>query len=238
MPLLEIRHIRHRFDGIDALKDVSLTVDPGEILGVIGPNGSGKSTLFDIVAGRLKPTEGRVVFDGKDVTTLPPHVRCRMGIGRTFQIVRPFPELSTLENVLVASTFARGKRDPHRTRDEARRLLGRVGLEACADLPARKLSLGQLKLLELTRALASQPRLLLLDEVGAGLSPGAGADLAALLLQLRSEGMTILGIEHSPRAVADISDRIYALDRGEIIMEGLPAAVLDNARVIEAYLGE
>ncbi len=238
MRLLEGRALTHRFGGLTALQGVDFHVEVGEIVGLVGPNASGKTTLFDIIAGRLRPTAGRVIFAGEDVTGRPAHVVSRMGLGRTFQIVRPFPSLSALDNVAVGAAFARGERDIGQAREAARRALERVGLAGRANAPARTLSLGQLKLLELARALAVWPRLLLLDEVGAGLSPAVGADLRALLVALRAEGVTIFGIEHSPRAVAEIADRVYALDRGEIIAEGPPAAVLDDVRVVEAYLGE
>lgn len=238
MRLVEIHHLHHRFDGLVALQDLNLQIEQGEIVGLVGPNASGKTTLFNILAGRFKPTSGRVLFDGKDVTGRPAHILCHLGIARTFQIVRPFPELSVLDNVLLGAMFGRGQRDLDRARDDARHALGRVGLTKCAEMPARGLSLGQLKLLELARALACRPRLLLIDEVGAGLSPAAGADIRALLLELQDEGVTILGIEHSPRAVAEVATRLYALDRGAIIAEGSPAAVLNDPGVIEAYLGE
>lgn len=238
MRLLEGQGLTHRFGGLIALQDVNFYVEAGEIVGLIGPNASGKTTLFDILAGRLRPTAGQVIFAGENVTGRPAHVISRMGLGRTFQIVRPFPDLSALDSVATGAAFARGERDLGRARELARRALERVGLAERAEAPARTLSLGQLKLLELARALAVGPRLLLLDEVGAGLSPAAGVDLRALLLELCAEGVTIFGIEHSPRAVAEIADRVYALDRGKVIAEGPPAAVLNDERVIEAYLGE
>lgn len=239
MALLEVRNVTKRFGGLTALRDLDFHVDAGEIVGLVGPNGSGKTTLFNVIGGALPPNSGRVIFDGQDITGWTPARICHVGIARTFQVVQPFLHVSTLANVMVGACF--GQVPPlslQAGRHEAEHVLERVGLDDQARLPARALSLGQLKLLELARALATRPRLLLLDEVGSGLSPGHGIRLRALLQELRSAGVTIVGIEHALYAVSKVSDRIVVLHQGQLLLEGNPPDVVNDPRVIEAYLGE
>jgi branched-chain amino acid transport system ATP-binding protein len=239
MPLLEVRDLTKRFDGLVALDGVSFCIAEGEIVGLLGPNGSGKTTLINVIAGRWPPTTGRVLFDGRDITGQPAHAVCRLGIARTFQTVKPFDHLSVLDNVALGVLYGRRRRGPLEVaREEARRFLETVGLEDRADDLAGTLSMGQRKRLELARALATQPRLLLLDEVGAGLTPAGGAALRQLLARLRDEGLTILGVEHTLYAMADIADRLIVLHGGRIIAEGLPQEVLGRRDVVEAYMGE
>lgn len=181
-------------------------------------------------------TRGRLSFAGQDITALKPHQLCHLGIARTFQIVRPFLHLPVWANVAVGTVFGKKDIHPADVRAQVKTVLDLVGLRDKEDALARTLSLGQLKLLELARALATRPRLLLLDEVGAGLSPSAGDQLRSLLLRLRDQGMTIFGIEHAPRAVAEVSDRMMVLHQGCVIAEGIPDQVINDERVVEAYL--
>jgi len=237
--LLEGHHIVKHFGGLTALNNIDFYVDAGEIVGLIGPNGSGKSTLFNIIAGRLKPSQGRIWFQGRDVTGWSAHQACHQGVAATFQLVQPFTHLTVLQNVLVGAVFGQGPLQPLKQAIEhAERILKLVDLADKRNVLARSLSLGQLKRLELARALATQPSLLLIDEVGAGLTPRGGAELRILLRRLRDEGVTIFGIEHSPRAVAEISDRMIVLNKGDLLAEGPPEQVVNDPRVIDAYLGE
>ena len=239
MPLLECDALTKRFDGLVAVDGVSLRIDEQEIIGLLGPNGSGKTTLINMIAGRVKPTAGTVRFLGRDITHWPAHKRCRLGLARTFQTVKPFEHLSVLDNVAIGAVYG-GPRPLSLTqaREEAARLLEVVDLTDKAGDLAGTLSMGQRKRLELARALATRPRLLLLDEIGAGLTPAGGVALRELLARLRDEGLTILGVEHAMHALADIVDRLIVLDRGRVIAEGPPDVVLNDPQVIDAYMGE
>jgi branched-chain amino acid transport system ATP-binding protein len=235
MALLEVRGLTKRFGGLTAVSDVTFDVEAGELVGLIGPNGAGKTTLFHLVTGFHRPVAGRVRFDGRDVTGLRPHAVCRLGIARTFQIVQPFPALSVLGNAAIGA-FNR-TRDPAAAREAARQALAVVGLEAQAEREARALTLADRRRLEVARALATGPRVLLLDEAMSGLNPTEVSAMIGLLRRLRGEGLTILVIEHVLRAIMALSDRVVVLDHGEKIAEGPPAAVACDARVVEAYLG-
>jgi branched-chain amino acid transport system ATP-binding protein len=235
MALLELRGLTKRFGGLVAVSDVTFDVEAGELVGLIGPNGAGKTTLFHLITGFHRPTTGRVRFDGRDVTGLRPHALCRLGIARTFQIVQPFPGLSVLGNAAIGA-FNR-TRDPAAARAAARAALAVVGLDTQAERQARALTLPDRRRLEVARALATGPRVLLLDEAMSGLDPTEMSAIVGLLRQLRGEGLTILVIEHLLRAIMALSDRVVVLDHGEKIAEGPPALVAREARVVEAYLG-
>ncbi len=240
MALLEAHHLTRRFAGLVALKDVSFTIEAHELVALLGPNGSGKTTLFNLIGGHLRPTEGLIRFAGQTITGRAPHWIARRGLGRTYQIPRPFPALTVEDNVAVGSLF-RGLR-PTRTRTaashEARECLHSVGLADKGDARADTLSLGELKRLELALALAARPKLLLLDELAAGLPPKGRQEVIGFYGKLRAGGITILAIEHDFQALAQIADRILVLDQGTLIADGPPGAVLTSRRVIEAYLGE
>lgn len=246
MPLLECRGLGRRFGGLWALRDVDLVVRDGEILGLIGPNGAGKTTLFNVVSGVLRPTTGTVHYKGQRIDGWPVHRIVRWGLGRTFQIPRPFRHLPAWENVLVALGHAhygrlltacrraRTPRDTHR----ALALLEQVGLGGFAETPAGKLPLGAQRRLEIARALALDPSLLLLDEPMAGLSAAESEALADLILQLRAQGRTVVLVEHNVSVAMRLCDRIVVLHHGRVLSEGRPEAVRSDPRVVEAYLGE
>jgi branched-chain amino acid transport system ATP-binding protein len=234
-PLLEVERVAKGFGGVRAVHDVSFTLDEGELIGVMGPNGSGKTTLFNLIAGALRPDGGRIRLRGHDIAGLPPHRVCARGIARTFQLVRPFAGLTALENVLVGRLYGRGGATGAVA--EAERLLALVGLEGRAQLPAAQLTLIDRKRLELARALATAPQLLLLDEFMAGLNPVETAAAMALIRRLQTDGLTVLMVEHIVWALMDLSRRIVVLSAGEKIAEGPPEAVAADPAVVAAYLG-
>jgi branched-chain amino acid transport system ATP-binding protein len=233
--VLEISKISKRFGGLLAVSEASLEVQPGRITALIGPNGAGKTTLFAIMAGFLKPDAGSVRFDGGEITGLAPHRICRLGLVRTFQIVQPFGALSVRENIAVGSHLH--ERSRARALELATEIARQVGMEAQLDKPAQGLTIAGRKRLELARALATQPRLLLLDEVMAGLTPTEVNEIVAVIRSIRDAGVTILLIEHVMQAVMSLSDDIYVLNQGRIIAHGGPRAIASDPQVIEAYLG-
>ena len=237
MPLLEVEQVSKAFGGVRAVHDVSLTLEEGELLGIMGPNGSGKTTLFNLIAGALRPDAGRIRLRGHDIAGLAPHRNCANGIARTFQLVRPFAGLSGLENVLVGRLYGRARTTTVEAVAEAERLLALVGLEDRAGVPASRLTLIDRKRLELARALATSPRLLLLDEFMAGLNPAETATAMTLIRRLQAEGMTVLMVEHIVWALMDLSRRIIVLSAGEKIADGPPEAVAADPAVVEVYLG-
>ncbi len=237
-PLLEVRGVSKSFGGLKALADVSLALAPGEILGLIGPNGAGKTTLFNVVAGLHRPDRGEVRFKGRSIDRLEPHARCRLGIARTFQITKPFPALSVLENATVGGVFGHhGRSTVALGRARAEAALARVGLAERAGALASSLTIGERKRLEMARALATDPEVLLLDEVVAGLSPPEVDGMMAAIRALNASGLAILMIEHVMRAVMGVSGRIVVLHYGQKLAEGSPAEVAANEQVVAAYLG-
>jgi len=236
--LLELRNVSRSFGGLLAVKSVDLTVEPGEIVGLIGPNGAGKTTLFNLITGTYPPSSGTILFEGADITRLAPHSRCKLGIARTFQLVRPFPNLTVLDNVAVGSVYGRQPAASRRTAEAAaREKLDLLGLGDRSHLLARNLTLVDRKRLELARALATHPRLLLLDELLAGLNPSEVVLAMELVVRIRDSGVTIVMVEHLVKALFGVSDRIAVLSAGEKICEGTPRYVARDARVVDAYLG-
>jgi branched-chain amino acid transport system ATP-binding protein len=234
--ILSVSDVSRRFGGLQALKSVTFEVEQGEILGLIGPNGAGKTTMFGTISGLVTPSFGRITYLGEDITRLPPHLRALRGIGRTFQIVQPFVHVSTLDNVLIG-LVAHGH-SVAAARAIASETLDYLGLGRKKQVLAGKLTLPEKKRLELARAFAPRPKLLLLDEVMAGLTPTEVDELMPTLLKIRTEGATILIVEHVMRAIMSISDRIVVLANGEKIAEGLPAEISRNDLVIRSYLGQ
>ena len=236
--LLQVQGITKRFGGLQALTHVTFDLPEGQILGLIGPNGAGKTTLFNTINGVYKPEEGRVVFRGQDVTGKKPYHLAKMGMARTHQIVRPLNELTVRENVMAGACFGHENQPLGFAVSIAEEVLAFVGLAARADQVAGSLNVAQKKRLEMARALAAHPYLLLLDEVLAGLNPSEIDGMVQTVLKIREQGVTILMIEHVMKAVMNVSDRVMVLDYGEQIAEGSPQEIVNNPRVIEAYLGD
>ena len=238
-PLLEVRNVTKRFGGFVALDGISVAVSEGERFGLIGPNGSGKTTLINCISGALPCDDGDIVFKGADITTLPAHQRTRRGIARSFQIPRPFTSMTVLENLCIPLEFAAQERlSPDNAAIEAMGILELVGLEDKAVASAAGLTQIEMRKLELARALAARPDLLISDEAMAGLSSGEVDEILAMLLRLNERGITVIMIEHIMRAVMRFSERIVVLDAGRKIAEGTPDEVVSNPDVVRAYLGE
>jgi branched-chain amino acid transport system ATP-binding protein len=239
-PLLRIAALTKRFGGFTALDNVSVDIRPGERVGLIGPNGSGKTTLINCISGAFRTEPGTVMFRGEDVTRMPPHLRTRRGIARSFQLPRPFKSMTVAENLMVAldfGTVAASFVPEAERRETAMSVLTRTGLAAKADVSTTKLSQVDLRKMELARAMATHPKLLISDEAMAGLSTSEVDEVLDLLLSLADQDITIIMIEHIMQAVMRFSQRVMCLDAGKIIAIGAPAEVMDNQRVQEAYLG-
>ena len=228
-----------RFGALEALRDVSLVAEPGSLVALLGPNGAGKTTLLDVISGRLRPVRGSVRWGGVELTRLPPHRVAALGVGRTFQVARLFPGLAAIDNVLVGVTFGA---DPPGSAAERRRrggeILASVGLADKGGVPASRLSLGEQKRLELAVALGAGPSLLLLDELGGGLSPRGRDEIHRLCGDLRAQGCTVIAIEHALGRLARLADQIVVLEQGAVLTAGRPDTVLASRRVAEAYFGE
>ncbi|MEW6186557.1 MAG: ABC transporter ATP-binding protein [Thermodesulfobacteriota bacterium] len=233
--LLEIHNILKSFGGLVALSDVSFNLEEGEVVGLIGPNGSGKTTLFNVLSGFFHPDRGRIVFDGLDITGFKPHRISRLGLVRTFQIPKPLPELTVLENIRVAA-FMRNRHDRAATL-AAEKVLERIGLNKSGLVPSHKLTYGQKKMLELGRALATEPKILFLDEIMAGLNSAETLEVVRLLQNIKKEGQSFILIEHNMSAVLALAQRIIVLNFGMKIADGSPDEVIKSEAVIEAYLG-
>ncbi|HEX7023089.1 MAG TPA: ABC transporter ATP-binding protein [Trueperaceae bacterium] len=237
MSILSAHALSKQFGGLAAVHHLSFDVAQGEILAIIGPNGAGKTTTLNMISGLLAPTSGTLTLHGQDITTLEPAERCHLGLGRAFQVVQPFPEMSVRDNVLVGALFGkpgRGQREAHQLADEA---LERTGLQSLRDVPSEELTLLQEKRLEIARALATGPQVLLLDEVMAGLRPAEARHAVELVREVRASGVAVVFIEHVMPVVRDLADRVIVMDYGEKIAEGSYAQVTTNPKVVEAYLG-
>jgi branched-chain amino acid transport system ATP-binding protein len=235
MPLLTVTDLTKDFGGLRAVSGLSFDAEPGEILGLIGPNGAGKTTVFNLVTGFLRPTAGRILLAGQSVAGLRPHAITRRGIARTFQVVKPFPKLSVRENVTLAAFGHEAAR--RRAEALAAQVLERVGLQDKLDSRAADLTLGEQKRLEIARALATDPRLLLLDEPMGGLNPREVNAACALVEQIRADGVSVILVEHVMKAIMRISNRIVVIHHGEKIADGPPERVVNDPGVIAAYLG-
>ena len=236
MAVLQTKNLTRHFGGLAALTGVSVEFREGEILGIIGPNGAGKTTFINVIAGIYLPTAGRIFFNGRDISELPAHKRCRLGIGRTFQLVRPLPGLSLLENVMVGSLFGKGlgQREARKKAEEACAFLGLSDLTR----DISRMTALEIKKMEIAHALATQPKLLFLDEVMAGLNSDETKEMIDLVKKIHSRGITIGIVEHVMRVIRELTDRVVVLEWGELIAEGPYEEVSSDPRVITAYLGE
>ncbi len=236
MSMLTVSNLSRYFGGLAAVVDLSFTMEEGEILGLIGPNGAGKTTVFNMLSGFIVPTSGEIVYQGRRLNGLKPHQICHLGLTRTFQVVQPFPDMTVLENTMIGAYV----RHPNTAdaRRKALETLERVGLREKANALGRDLTLLELKRLEIGKALASEPNLLLLDEAAAGLKDTEIEDILTLVRQLNQEGMTLLIVEHLMKVIMNLSHRIIVLDFGKMIAEGTPQEISHNPAVLEAYLGQ
>jgi branched-chain amino acid transport system ATP-binding protein len=235
-PLLNLKGLTKHFGGLVAVDDVTLDLNQDEILGLIGPNGAGKTTLFNMISGTYLPTSGRITFEGADITNLPSYQTARLGIARTFQLAKPFAKLSVVDNVMVGAYL--NKRGAKAARAKASDVIDFVGLTKSASMPAQTLTTAGRKRLELARALATEPRLLMLDEVMAGLTPTESIGIVSLIQEIRESGVTILVIEHVMKAIMTLSDRVAVLHHGQLITIDTPSIIASDEHVVEAYLGE
>ena len=238
MLILDTKKVTKRFGGLTAVNQVSMQVEEGQVYGLIGPNGAGKSTFINSIVGRFAPTEGQVYFNGEETTGLSAEKMCHKGMARTFQIPRPFPQLTVLENVKVGVIFASVGKDAMPADERAKKTLDFVEFNLPIDTPADRLNAVQLKRIDLARALACKPKLLLLDELASGLTPGELDSIMTLILKIRDQGISIIAVEHIMRVIKGICDEVMVIEYGISIAEGTPDEVLNNPDVIKAYLGE
>jgi branched-chain amino acid transport system ATP-binding protein len=236
MPLLALRSVGKSYGALKVIDDISLSVTEGETLGILGPNGAGKTTLFNLISGDVRCDGGSVHFEGRDITSLRPHQRCRQGIGRSYQVPQPFAHMTVFEHLVTAASFGGGQ-DEHEAWDTARRILEQTGLMAHANKAAGGLTLLDRKRLELARALATGPKLLLLDEIAGGLTEHEAAQLVAELQRIKGAGVTMIWIEHVVHALLAIADRLFVLNFGQKLAEGEPHAVMADAEVQRVYMG-
>lgn len=238
MLILDTKEVTKRFGGLTAVNRISMQVEKGQIYGLIGPNGAGKSTFINSIVGRFAPTEGTVYFNGEDTTGFSAEKMCHKGMARTFQIPRPFPQLTVLENVKVGVIFGVVDKDPMPADERAKEILKFVDFTLPIDTPADRLNAVQLKRIDLARALACKPKLLLLDELASGLTPGELDSIMSLILKIRDQGVSIIAVEHIMRVIKGICDTVMVIEYGTTIANGTPDEVLNNPKVIKAYLGE
>ena len=237
--ILEITDLRKAFGGLVAVKDLDLAVSEGDVVGLIGPNGSGKTTSFNLISGYLAPDEGRVRFNGSDITGLKPHKVCQTGIARTFQLTKPFSGMTALQNVMVGKMYGgESSGSIGSAEEECRELLAFVGLEGKGSVMAQTFGTVERKRLEIARALATSPKLLLLDEMMSGLTPAEMEDALKLVKAIHNSGITLIVVEHVMKAILDVSTRLVVLNHGEKIAEGEPQEVVSDQKVVEAYLGD
>lgn len=236
MPLLALHSVSKSYGALKVTNDVSFEVEAGKTLGILGPNGAGKTTLFNLISGDVRVGAGRIEYDGRDITALPPHLRCRQGIGRSYQVPQPFGHMSVFENLVTAASFGAGLPE-HEAWDVAVSVLQQTGLLAHANKPAGSLTLLNRKRLELARALATRPRLLLLDEIAGGLTEHEAHELVDELKAIKAQGVTMLWIEHVVHALMSVADRLLVIDFGQKLAEGLPREVLEDPLVQQVYMG-
>ena len=236
MALLEVKSITKKFGGLTAVRDLDLEVEPGEILGLIGPNGAGKTTAFNVISGYYKPTEGKVIFGGQDITGLRPDQVCKLGLARTFQVVKPFPMISVLDNVIVGAYNRAG--NDKQARKKTMEIMDLLGMTGWADRLAGSLPVGGRKRLEIAKALATEPKIILLDETMAGLRPIETDEMIEVVKRIRDQGVSLLLVEHVMKVIMSLADRIAVVHHGIKIAEGAPQEIVQNRAVIDAYLGE
>lgn len=234
--LIDVQHATKKYGGLTAVNEVSLHLNKGEIVGLIGANGAGKTTLFNMISGTVKPTSGKIILDGEEIQKYPAYKICERGIGRTYQIVQPFTSLSLLDNVTAGALMRHPKMED--ARNIARGIIKFLDIEHLGDVPGNSLTLVQMKRMEVARALATEPKVLLLDEVMAGLNPTEREDLVKMVTDVRDTGVSIIIIEHVMKVIMGISDRVYVLNQGKLIAEGDPEEVVQNPEVIKSYIGE
>jgi branched-chain amino acid transport system ATP-binding protein len=236
MPLLELHSVAKSYGALKVTDDISLAVDEGTTLGILGPNGAGKTTLFNLISGDVRCDAGRVEYEGRDITALKPHQRCRAGIGRSYQVPQPFGNMTVFENLVTAACFG-SQLSEHEAWDSAREVLDQTGLLAHANKPAGGLTLLNRKRLELARALATGPKLLLLDEIAGGLTEHEAKQLVEELQRIKASGVTMIWIEHVVHALLSIADRLFVINFGQKLAEGEPQAVMNDGEVRRVYMG-